>query len=187
MTTVQQIDPIYVDLTQSSVQGLQLRNDAASGRLKLNGAGKAKVTLYLEDGRPYPNPGTLQFSDITVDPGTGAVTVRAVIPNPDSTLLPGMFVHARIDEGQADNVFVVPQAAVTHDQKGDATAMVVEPGNKVAARTLKVRGTQGTSWVVDSGLKDGDRVITAGVQRVRPGAVVEASEAPAAANVARNG
>ncbi|HZZ92388.1 MAG TPA: efflux RND transporter periplasmic adaptor subunit [Usitatibacter sp.] len=187
LTTIQQIDPIYVDLTQSSVQGLQLRRDAATGRLKLNGPGQASVTLTLEDGRAYPQKGHLQFSDITVDPTTGAVTLRAVMPNPDATLLPGMFVHAAIDEGQADNVFVVPQAGVAHDPSGQATALVVGPDNKVALRPLQVRGTHGPDWIVESGLRDGDRVIVEGVQKVKPGALVQASEAKAAARVASNG
>ena len=187
LTTVQQIDPIYVDLTQSSVQGLQLRREAASGRLEAAGSGGAKVALVLEDGKPYPVSGALQFSDITVDPGTGAVTIRALFPNPDGTLLPGMFVRARIDEGQAGNVFLVPQPAVTHDPKGQATAMVVGADNKVALRTLQLRGTQGANWIVDGGLSDGDRVIVTGLQKVHPGAVVEASEAPAPGNLASNG
>jgi membrane fusion protein (multidrug efflux system) len=184
MTTVQQIDPIYVDLTQSSVQGLQLRRDAAAGTLKLKGAGQAAVSLTLEDGRPYPRKGALQFSDITVDPSTGAVTVRALMPNPDSTLLPGMFVRARIDEGQVDNVFLVPQEGVTHDPKGAATALVVGSDNKVAVRTVQLHGTHGTDWVVDAGLNDGDRVIVAGLQKVRPGAVVAATEVKPPAQVA---
>ncbi len=187
MTTVQQTDPMYVDLTQSSVQGLQLRRDAAAGKLKLNVPGQAPVTLTLEDGRAYPFKGTLQFSDITVDQGTGTVTVRAVMPNPQGTLLPGMFVRAVIDEGQAENVFVVPQAGVTHDSKGQATALVVGSDNKVAVRTLQVRGTQGSSWIVEGGLADGERVVVAGLQRVRPGAIVQASEAPPPPRTASNG
>ena len=186
MTTVQQTDPMYVDLTQSSVQGLQLRRDATAGKLKLNVPGQAPVTLTLEDGRAYPFKGTLQFSDITVDQGTGTVTVRAVMPNPQGTLLPGMFVRAVIDEGQAENVFVVPQAGVTHDQKGQATALVVGSDNKVAMRTLQVRGTQGASWIVEGGLADGERVVVAGLQRVRPGVVVVASEASPPPRTAAN-
>jgi membrane fusion protein (multidrug efflux system) len=178
MTTVQQIDPIYVDVTQSSVEGLQLRRDIASGQLTVNGPNQAKVTLLMEDGSEYPESGKLQFTDITVDPSTGSVTVRAIFPNPKFVLLPGMFVRARIEEGIKDNAYLVPQVGVTHDAKGQATTMVVGPDNKVAARTLTVAGTRKSDWIVESGLNDGDRVIVAGVQRVKPGAMVQAVEAP---------
>ena len=174
LTTVQQIDPIYVDLTQTSVAGLQLRRDAASGQLKLNGPDQAKVTLTLEDGTKYPATGTLQFTDITVDPATGSVTVRAVFPNPDHVLLPGMFVHASIEEGVNDNALLVPQVGVTHNPQGQATALVVGPDNKVALRTIQASRTSGANWVVDGGLKDGERVIVAGVQKVQPGMTVRA-------------
>jgi len=176
MTTIQQIDPVYVDLTQSSVEGLRLRRDLASGQLKLNGPDQAKVTLTLEDGTEYPATGSLQFTDITVDQGTGSVTVRAIFPNPRSVLLPGMFVRARIEEGVTENAFLVPQVGVTHDPKGQATALVVGPDNKVVVRTLQLRGTRGDQWIVEGGLEDGDRVIVAGVQTAQPGAVVEAVE-----------
>jgi len=176
MTTIQQIDPVYVDLTQSSVEGLRLRRDLASGQLKLNGPDQAKVTLTLEDGTEYPATGSLQFTDITVDQGTGSVTVRAIFPNPRSVLLPGMFVRARIEEGVTENAFLVPQVGVTHDPKGQATALVVGPDNKIVVRTLQLRGTRGDQWIVEGGLEDGDRVIVAGVQTAQPGAVVEAVE-----------
>ncbi len=177
MTTVQQIDPVYVDVTQSSVEGLQLRRDIASGQLKLNGPNQAKVTLTLEDGTQYPAQGSLQFTDITVDQGTGSVTVRAIFPNPRFVLLPGMFVRARIEEGINENAILVPQVGVTHDPKGQATALVVGSDSKVAVRTLQLRGTSGDQWIVESGLEDGDRVIVAGVQKVQPGAAVKAVEA----------
>jgi membrane fusion protein (multidrug efflux system) len=186
METVQQIDPIYVDLTQSSVQGLQLRRDMADGTLKLNGPDKAKVTLLLEDGTQYPLTGTLQFSDVTVDQTTGSVTVRAIIPNPHFTLLPGMFVRARIDEGVDDNAMLVPQIGVTHDPKGQATALIVGPDNKVAARPLQLRGTSGDEWIVEGGLNDGDRVIVDGVQKAQPGAVVTAVEFQTATAAAKS-
>jgi membrane fusion protein, multidrug efflux system len=184
MTTVQQIDPIYVDLTQSSADGLQLRRDIASGRLKVTGPDQAKVELTLEDGSQYPASGTLQFSDITVNQGTGSVTMRAIFPNPNFVLLPGMFVRARIEEGVVDNALLVPQVGVTHNPQGEATALVAGPDNKVASRTLRLRGTRGDQWVVEGGLADGDRVIVAGAQKVQPGAVVQASEATAATAVA---
>jgi membrane fusion protein, multidrug efflux system len=180
MTTVQQIDPVYVDLTQSSVEGLQLRRDIASGQLKLNGPNQAKVTLLLEDGTQYQLPGSLQFTDITVDQGTGSVTLRAIFPNPRFVLLPGMFVRARIEEGVNENVFLVPQVGVTHDPNGKATALVVGPDDKVAAHTLQLRGTSGDQWIVDGGLDDGDRVIVAGMQKAKPGTAVKAVEAQTA-------
>ncbi len=176
MATVQQIDPIYVDLNQSSVEGLQLRRDVASGRLKLNGPDQAKVTLLLEDGTQYPESGTLQFTDITVDPGTGSVTVRAIFPNPHYVLLPGMFVRARIDQGVDSTAMLVPQVGVTHNAQGQSTALVVGPDNKVASRTIQATRTLGDKWVVQGGLNDGERVIVAGVQKVQPGMVVRAVE-----------
>src|ERR1700704_4152225 len=178
LTTVQQIDPIYADLTQTSVAGLQLRRDLASGELKVNGPDQAKVTLTLEDGTRYAATGALQFTDITVDPGTGSVTVRAVFPNPNHVLLPGMFVRASIEQGVNDNALLVPQTGVTHDAKGDATALVVGPDNKVEPRTIQATRTSGVNWVVDGGLKDGERVIVSGVQKVQPGTLVRAVEAP---------
>ncbi|HJX22005.1 MAG TPA: efflux RND transporter periplasmic adaptor subunit, partial [Steroidobacteraceae bacterium] len=173
LTTVQQIDPIYADLTQTSVAGLQLRRDVASGRLKVNGPDQAKVTLTLEDGSRYAATGTLQFTDITVDPGTGSVTVRAVFPNPGHVLLPGMFVRASIEQG------------VTHDPSGHATALVVGPDNKVELRAIQATRTSGANWVVDGGLKDGERVIVSGVQKVQPGTLVRTVDASAPKPLAR--
>jgi membrane fusion protein (multidrug efflux system) len=178
MTTVQQMDPIYVDLNQSSVQGLQLRRDVASGRVKVDGSDSAKVTLFLEDGTQYPLAGTLQFTDVTVDPSTGSVTVRAVFPNPDHVLLPGMFVRARIDQGVDDTAMLVPQVGVTHNSQGQATALVVGPDNKVALRIIQATRTLGDQWVVQGGLDEGERVIVAGVQKAQPGILVHAVEAP---------
>jgi membrane fusion protein (multidrug efflux system) len=174
LTTVQQIDPIYVDLTQSSVAGLQLRRDVASGKLKLNGPDQARVTLALEDGSRYPVTGKLQFTDITVDPGTGSVTVRAVFPNPDHVLLPGMFVHASIEQGVNEQAMLVPQQGVTRDPKGQATALVVGADNKVAQRMIQASGTLGNQWIVEGGLQEGERVIVSGMQKVQPGMVVRA-------------
>ncbi|ONU27723.1 efflux RND transporter periplasmic adaptor subunit, partial [Burkholderia cenocepacia] len=183
MSTVQQLDPVYVDLTQSSLEGLKLRQDVQSGRLKTTGPGAAKVSLILEDGKTYSEPGKLQFSDVTVDQTTGSVTIRAVFPNPNRVLLPGMFVRARIEEGVNENAFLVPQIGVTHDQKGQAIAMVVNASNKVEPRPLKTTGMQGQNWVVEGGLQAGDHVIVQGVDKVRPGATVKtvpAQLAPAA-------
>jgi len=178
MATIQQINPIYVDLNQSSVEGLQLRRDIASGRLKLNGPDQARVTLLLEDGTQYSERGTLQFTDITVNPGTGSVTVRAIFPNPQYVLLPGMFVRARIDQGVDNTAMLVPQVGVTHNPQGQATALVVGPDNKVAARTIQTTRTLGDQWVVQGGLNQGERVIVAGVQKVQPGMIVRAVETP---------
>jgi membrane fusion protein (multidrug efflux system) len=174
MVTVQQLDPMYVDLTQSSLDGLKLRRQIQEGRLATNGPNAAKVTLILEDGRVYSEQGRLQFSDVTVDPTTGSVTVRAVFPNKDRVLLPGMFVRARVEEGVNPNALVVPVQGVTHDQKGTALAMVVDKDNKVAMRPLVTSGTHGQNWVVSSGLNPGDRVIVEGIDKARPGTEVKA-------------
>jgi len=179
MTTIQQVDPIYVDLNQSSVQGLQLRRDIASGKVRIAGPNQAKVTVMLEDGTPYPIAGSLQFTDITVDQNTGSVTVRAMVRNPDHVLLPGMFVRARIEEGVDDNALLVPQVAVTHDPQGQATTLVVGPDNKVAQRTIQATRTFDTNWVVDSGLDAGEKVIVSGVQRAPPGVLVHAVDVQA--------
>jgi membrane fusion protein (multidrug efflux system) len=174
MDTIQQIDTVYVDLTQSSLEGLKLRREMQEGRLKTSGQGAAKVTLILEDGRPYPLPGKLQFSDVTVDQATGSVTIRAVFPNPNRVLLPGMFVRARIEEGVNETAMLVPQIGVTHDPKGAAVALVVASDNKVVPHVLDTGGMRGADWVVNGGLQPGDRVIVQGTEKVRPGMTVKA-------------
>ncbi|KAI3595224.1 RND efflux system, membrane fusion protein [Cupriavidus necator H850] len=179
LTTIQQIDPIHVDLNQASVAGLQLRRDVASGQVKLHGLDQARVTLTLEDGTQYPLAGKLEFSGITVDPATGSVTVRAVFPNPDHVLLPGMFVRARLEQGVNDNAFLVPVPAVGHNPQGQATALVVGPDNKVVQRTIQAQSTSGDKWIVTDGLSDGDRVIVTGGQKVQPGMLVQAVDAQA--------
>ena len=185
MATVQQIDPIYVDLNQSSLAGLQLRRDVAAGRVKTGGAGEAKVTLVLEDGSSYPIGGRLEFTDISVDANTGSVTVRAVFPNPDHLLLPGMFVRARVEQAINERAMLVPQEGVTHDARGQAVALVVDSGNKVTTRVLQATRTLGDQWVVEGGLAEGERVIIAGLQRVRPGMTVQAAEIAAVPVAAR--
>jgi membrane fusion protein (multidrug efflux system) len=172
MATIQQIDPIYVDLNQSSVQGLRLRQDLASGKVKTAGPGRAKVTVLLEDGTQYPIAGTLQFSDVTVDPGTGSVTVRTLVPNPKHLLLPGMFVRGRIEQGVVEHALLVPQAGVAHDPQGQASALVVGRDGKVVQKTIQATRTLGPDWVVTGGLEEGDRVIVSGLQKVKPGAPV---------------
>ena len=186
MSTVQELDPMYVDLTQSSLDGLKLRRDVQEGRLKTSGPDAAKVTLILEDGRTYSEKGKLQFSDVTVDQSTGSVTVRALFQNKDRVLLPGMFVRARIEEGVNDQAILVPQIGVTHDQKGTPTALVVGADNKVALRQLVTSRTYGSNWVVDSGLNPGDRVIVQGTDKVRPGMDVKtvAAQLPASSDAA---
>ncbi|MBU6491449.1 MAG: efflux RND transporter periplasmic adaptor subunit [Burkholderiales bacterium] len=178
MATVQQTDPIYVDVTQSTVDLLRLRRALADGRLQSAGPNEAKVKLVLDDGSVYPLEGKLEFTDITVDQTTGTVTLRAVFPNPKHELLPGMFVRARLEEGVNDRAILVPEIGVTHDAKGTPTALVVGADDKVALRTLSASQTFGTDWIVDSGLKPGDRVIVAGVQKVQPGMTVKPVEQP---------
>ena len=184
LTTVQQIDPMYVDLTQSSVAGLHLRRDIASGQLQPEGGTQPKVTLTMEDGSAYPLPGKLQFSGITVDPATGTVTVRAVFPNPQHILLPGMFVHASIEQGNTNGAMLVPAPAVTHDANGQATTLVVGADHKVVLRTLQASTMYGNDWVVTGGLKDGEQVIVAGVQLAQPGKLVHPVPASATAAAA---
>jgi membrane fusion protein (multidrug efflux system) len=178
MTTVQETDPIYVDVTQSTVELLRLRRELAEGKLQSAGSNAARVRLILEDGSLYPQEGELQFTDITVNQMTGSVTLRAVFPNPNQVLLPGMFVRARLQEGINDNAMLVPVTGVTHDAKGTPTALVVDADNKVQQGSLVTSRLEGNNWVVDSGLNPGDKVIVAGVQKVRPGMVVKPVEQP---------
>jgi len=179
LATIQQLDPIYVDVTQSSADMLKLRRALDAGQLHTQGGTKAKVSLTLEDGRLYPQQGTLEFSEVSVDPSTGSVTLRAVFPNPDRLLLPGMFVHAQIPTGTAQNAILAPQLGITRDLKGHSTALVVTPDNKVELRELTANRTIGTQLLVESGLKAGDRVIVEGLQFVKPGAEVVPHEVKA--------
>lgn len=174
MATIQQLDPIYVDVTQSSKELLRLRRDLAEGRLQKASDSAAKVALKLEDGSRYAHEGTLEFSEVAVDESTGSVTLRAVFPNPDHLLLPGMFVHAELLSGVKENAILAPQQGVTRNQRGEPTAMVVNAENKVEQRVLKADRTAGNAWLVEDGLKDGDRLITEGLQFVQPGAEVKA-------------
>ncbi len=178
LATVQQLDPVYVDLTQSSVDALRLRRDLAEGKLESAGQGQAKVKLVLEDGREYGLAGALQFTDVTVDPGTGSIALRALFPNPRGELLPGMFVRARLDQGVNPEALLVPQQGVTRDQKGLPTALVVNAAKKVERRQLVTERAIGDAWLVTSGVKAGDQVIVEGLQKVRPG--VEVTPVPAA-------
>jgi membrane fusion protein (multidrug efflux system) len=184
MTTIQQIDPMYVDLQQSSSEGLALRREIAAGRVRMEGTDAAKVSLQLEDGSTYTRSGTLAFSGVTVDQATGSVTLRARFPNPDKLLLPGMFVRASVSQGVRQGVMRVPSTAVTRTPQGTATVMVVGQDNKAALRTVRTGTLVDGFWLVDDGLKAGERVIVSGVQKLRPGTVVKVAAAPAAAPTA---
>ena len=176
LATVQQLEPVYVDVTQPSTTLLRLRREADAGLLKQNEAGKTQVRLRLEDGTDYPHAGTLEFSEVTVDTGTGSVTLRALMPNPERLLLPGMFVREQMQEGVRQDAVLAPQQGVSHDQKGEANALVVGADGTVDLRTLQVDRAIGDQWVVTAGLKAGDRVVVEGIQSAKPGSKVAAEE-----------
>ncbi|HDL8113744.1 TPA: efflux RND transporter adaptor subunit AcrA [Yersinia enterocolitica] len=175
LTTVQQLDPMYVDVTQSSDEFLRLKKELADGTLKQEN-GKANVRLLLENGSEYAETGTLEFSGVTVDETTGSITIRAIFPNPNEALLPGMFVRARLDEGVRPDALLVPQQGVTRNPRGEATAMVVGADDKVELRTLVANQAIGNKWLVTEGLKAGDRLIVSGLQKIRPGVQVKVQE-----------
>lgn len=179
LATVQQLDPVFVDVTQSSAEFLELRRALAAGTLK--GTRDLPVTIMLEDGTQFDQPGKLAFSDVTVDPTTGSFALRIVVPNPQNLLLPGMYVRAVVGDGERDDALLVPQQGVTHDPKGGSTAMVVDKDGKVELRKVEVGRTVGDKWLVEGGLAAGDRVIVEGLQKIKPGAPVQAAEAGAAA------
>ena len=176
LAVVQQIDPIYVDVTQPSRVLLRLKRELTDGHLKRGDDGGAQVKLVLEDGSDYRGQGTMQFSELTVDEGTGSVTLRAVFPNPEGVLLPGMFVHGLIEEGVRPDAILVPQLGVTHGRKGEPTALVVSKDNKVEMRELVTERAVGDQWLVSSGLAAGDRVVVEGLQYIKPGDTVEVGE-----------
>ncbi|MBM3117914.1 efflux RND transporter periplasmic adaptor subunit [Jeongeupia naejangsanensis] len=182
LATVQTLDPIYVDVTQSSNELLRLQRELASGSLKRAGTDAAKVRLVFDDGTTYPLEGKLEFSEVTVEQSTGTVTLRAVFPNPKHQLLPGMYVRAVIEEGVNDNAILAPQQAVTRDARGQATAMVVGKDDKVEPRMLKTARTVGDNWLVTDGLKSGDKLIVDGLQKIHPGAKVKTVAASGAAS-----
>jgi membrane fusion protein, multidrug efflux system len=181
LATVQQLDPIYVDVTQPSAVLLRLKRELAAGQLAQAGANQAEVHLMLEDGSTYKSVGKMQFAEVQVDQTTGSVTLRALFPNPDKLLLPGMFVQEQIEEGSRTDALLVPQVAVTHNQKGDPTALVVNGENKVELRTLVTERAIGDKWLVTDGLKAGDRVIVEGIQFAKPGSEVKPEEQTSAA------
>jgi membrane fusion protein (multidrug efflux system) len=187
LSTVQQLDPIYVDVTQSSSAVLRLKRALAQGDLKSGGANAAVVKLLLEDGSTYPLSGKLQFSDVTVDQGTGAITLRAVFPNPNADLLPGMYVRAVVEEGVSDQALLVPQPAVSRDATGKPIAFVVDADGKLESRAVTTERAIGDRWLVTSGLKRGDHLVVEGQQKARPGEPVNAVPllTPATAPAAR--
>lgn len=172
LATIQQMDPIYVDVPQSTTQLLRLKRRLASGLLTPDARHATEVSLFMEDGTPYPLTGTFQFRDVTVDPSTGSVDLRVVFPNPKAFLLPNMFVRAVMKEGIDENALLIPQQSVSRDPKGNPLALVVDGGNKVRQRMLVIDRALGNQWLVASGLSPGDRVIVQGIQNVRPGSAV---------------
>jgi membrane fusion protein (multidrug efflux system) len=173
LATIQQLDPIYVDVTQSSAELLRLKRNLEAGRLSADRKNGRNVRLLLEDGTPYPLEGTLQFRDITVDPATGSFTLRIVVPNPQHLLLPGMFVRAVVQEGIAAQAILVPQQGVSRNPKGEPIALVVDEAGKVQQRMLTLNRAIGDQWLVASGLSAGERLIVEGMLNVRPGAAVK--------------
>jgi membrane fusion protein (multidrug efflux system) len=187
MAVIQQLDPIYFDFTESSTELLKLRRQFDNGELKTVAPDEAKISLLLEDGTTYSHEGKLLFSDVTVDPATGMVTLRAEFPNLDELLLPGMFARARVEQAVDANAITVPQRGVAYGANGKPTVMAVTPDNKVEIRPVTVSSAEGNDWIITSGLKAGDRVILEGLQKVQPGMVVspvpfDSTNAPAASN-----
>ena len=176
LATVQQLDTVYVDVTQSSGEWLQLQQELAAGG---QANSRRDVRIVLEDGSVYPFSGQLQFSDVTVEPGTGSFLLRVLVPNPKNLLLPGMYVRATISEGVLKNALLAPQRGVTRDPKGNATALVVGPDSKVELRSVTTARSVGDQWLVTNGLSAGDRVIVEGLQKIGPGSPVQATESGA--------
>jgi membrane fusion protein (multidrug efflux system) len=179
LVTIQQLDPIYVDIPQATAVIVRLRRELASGQIRSVNGDQALISLTLEDGSPYDQEGRLQFSEVTVDQGTGSVILRAVFPNPKALLLPGMFVTAHLEEGVSDNGMLVPQQAVMRDPRGQATVFVVGSDNKVEARSIRTDRAIGDKWLVTDGLHPDERVIVTGLQKTGPGATVVPSEVTA--------
>lgn len=177
LTRVQQLDPIYVDITQTADDMLRIQRDIASGKLKTDEAGHARVLLQYADGTVYEHEGTLMFTDVTVNETTGSVNLRAVFPNPERTLLPGLYVRATLIEGVRPQAITVPMQSLMHDARGNPYVFVITEENKVESRKVTATRTVGTNWLIDSGLKSGERVMFEGFQRVRPGATVAPVEA----------
>lgn len=173
LATIQQLNPMFVDVPQSTTEMLHMKERSAKGRLKTDGEDQRKVKLILKDGAEYSLEGTLQFRDVTVDPATGSVILRMVFPNPESTLLPGMYVRAVVQEGIAEEAILAPQQGVTRDPRGNPVALIVDDAGKVQQRVLMIDRAIGNQWLVVSGLKAGERLIVEGMMNVRPGAAVK--------------
>jgi RND family efflux transporter MFP subunit len=176
LATVQQLDPMYVDVTQPTTTLLRLKREGAAGQLIQNETGGTQVRLRLEDGSDYPHPGTMQFSEVTVEETTGSVTIRALVPNQERLLLPGMWVRELIEEGVRQGAVLAPQQAVSHNRKGESTALVLGPDGVVELRVIQTDRAIGDQWLVTSGLKPGDRVIVEGIQFAKPGSKVTGEE-----------
>ena len=174
LATIQRLDPMYVDVPQSTAEVLRLRRGLKEGRLDQNGENQKKVKLVMEDGTAYPLEGTLQFRDVTVDPTTGSVVLRIVFPNPNGILLPGMFVRAIVQEGVNNQAILIPQQAVSRDPRGNPLTLIVDAQSNVQIRMLTLDRAIGDQWLVSSGLAPGERVIIEGMQKVKPGAPVKA-------------
>ncbi len=190
LATVQQLDHIYVDVTQASSELLRLKRDLKDGKLQADESGQARVKLILDDDTIYADEGALQVSDVTVNASTNSVTVRAIFPNARGELLPGMFVRARLEEGSTPNAILIPQSAVTRNTKGEPTAMVLGANNTAEVRVITTTRSVGNQWLVTEGLKPGDQIIVSNLQKIRPGAPVKPSPAappaePATASIAR--
>ena len=173
LATIQQMDPVFVDVNQSSAELLRLKRNLDSGRINDDVADQAKVKLVLEDGSSYPLAGILKFSEVTVDQSTGSITLRAQFPNPNNLLLPGMFVRAIVQEGVQEQGMLVPQRGVTRDQSGNAVVLVVGKNDVVERRIIKIERAIGDAWLVAAGLKVGERVVVEGFQRIRPSVTVK--------------
>lgn len=185
MTTVQQLDPIYVDVRQTSSEMLRLKHEIAAGKVKANKDGAMEVTLLMEDGSVYPQKGKLTFTGEEVDEGTGMVNLRAIFPNPDGDLLPGMFVRARLEEGARPDSVVISQRCVMRDPKGQAYVYVVTPENTIEQRNVTANRVIGNNWLIESGLKAGEKVVIDGIGKVRIGAKVTIAQSAAAAPAAQ--
>jgi len=172
LATIQQLDPIYVDVAQSAAEAQRLRRSLETGLLSTDKDSGKTVRILMEDGTPYPREGTLKFRDVTVDPTTGTITLRIIVPNPDYVLLPGMFVRAVVQEGVTDKAMLVPQQGVGRNPKGQPFALIVDETGKVEQRNLTLDRAIGNQWLVTSGLAPGDRVVVEGMQKVRPGGSV---------------
>lgn len=176
LTTITQLDPIYIDVSESALDLLSLRHAIAQGQLKAISDHEAAVQLVLEDGSSYPHEGRLEFSEVTVNPGTGSVTLRATFPNPEHALLPGMFVHARLKQGMQEQGILVPQEAVSHDIKGKPYVYVLKSDSTVEQRSITTGEMSNGLWQVNSGLKEGEKVVTSGLMKIRAGSKVQVQE-----------